>query len=519
MAIQQIRIKDLRALKDTGDIPLKLITVLVGKNSVGKSTFARIFPLLRQSYEEKRRAPILWWGKYVDFGSFNEAVNRTSESKEIALCFSLEIGSNKRTIFFYEDQWQMPLAIAEGTKVDLEIVISSEREQTYVSRTTIKAGDLSCCVTSNVDGTIGEITAGTIKWTATTDISVTAATGELLPVPRYTRKTKNKDGVEVVKQFNPIAAKLLDAFGQFVHRNTSSATLMGIAQKVPFLESQTAVLTSLYQTGTPALRRTLSELGENDSNILRLRQWLLINSLPRLYMQINTELRAFSLGVRYLEPLRATAQRFYRAQELAVDDIDSKGENLAVFVHSLSPAEKIDLNLWLSDKLGFELNSTREGGHISLRVKFINDDGATNIADTGFGISQVLPIAIQLWTSLSRSTRGEIESKTSCFVVEQPELHLHPAFQENIADLFVATVTDPRTTRIFPIIAETHSPSFINRLGELVAQGKISKDNIQVVLFDQAHPSAKLEIRTVSFDDDGVLQNWPFGFFSSGKTE
>lgn len=57
--LKAVGVKNLRALVDTNLVALKPITLLVGKNSAGKSTFARIFPLMRQSNEEKRRAPVL----------------------------------------------------------------------------------------------------------------------------------------------------------------------------------------------------------------------------------------------------------------------------------------------------------------------------------------------------------------------------------------------------------------------------------------------------------------------------
>ena len=60
-----IRIENLRCLADTGLIDIKPITLLVGANSSGKSTFLRAFPLLRQSIMASvglhSREPILWY--------------------------------------------------------------------------------------------------------------------------------------------------------------------------------------------------------------------------------------------------------------------------------------------------------------------------------------------------------------------------------------------------------------------------------------------------------------------------
>ncbi|MBF0428109.1 MAG: AAA family ATPase, partial [Magnetococcales bacterium] len=51
--MEMIQLKNLKNLTDTGEISLKPLTVLVGKNGSGKSSFLRFFPLLKQSAERK----------------------------------------------------------------------------------------------------------------------------------------------------------------------------------------------------------------------------------------------------------------------------------------------------------------------------------------------------------------------------------------------------------------------------------------------------------------------------------
>jgi predicted ATPase len=523
LTIRSLRVQQLRALNDTGCIQLKPLTLLVGKNSVGKSTFARVFPLLRQSSEEKRRAPVLWWGKYVDFGTFDDAVHRGSDQKEISLSFQIVLEHERRNAFYwygYEDAWDRPLPIADNTEIDIELVFASHEGQTYISRTTFSAAGISCCLRLTQTGRIASIESGNTRWTPSSEITATVATGELVPIPRYARTVKNKDDLPVVRYVNPITAKLAEYLGQFAHKNTSQATLAEIVTRIPFLSPLPVFFKSLSTNGPATWKKSVNSLSPDDSRIQQLRQWLFIHSLPKLCRQLNNELTSFSLGVRYLEPLRATAQRFYRSQELAVDEIDSKGENLAVFIDSMDENELQSFNSWLHQNLGFEVMRSRSGGHISLKARFDGNEEFTNLADTGFGVSQVLPIATQLWSSLSNRIRREQERLTSCFVVEQPELHLHPAYQEKIADLFVAAIEIQRNSkRRFPIIAETHSSSMINRLGELVAEKKISPADVQIVMFEQICSTDPVTVRISEFDDDGILQNWPYGFFASGLSE
>ena len=65
--LSAIGVRRLRTLYDLGTpVPLTPLTVLIGRNSAGKSTFARLLPLLRQSAERKKRGPILWFDDLVD---------------------------------------------------------------------------------------------------------------------------------------------------------------------------------------------------------------------------------------------------------------------------------------------------------------------------------------------------------------------------------------------------------------------------------------------------------------------
>ncbi|MCU5717446.1 AAA family ATPase, partial [Bacillus cereus] len=90
--MDKIRIKNLRSLQDTGEIEIKPLTLLVGKNSSGKSTFLRSFPLLKQTLETRTNEPILWYSsRYVDFGSFQESLNFNKKDETIGFQFEFKV--------------------------------------------------------------------------------------------------------------------------------------------------------------------------------------------------------------------------------------------------------------------------------------------------------------------------------------------------------------------------------------------------------------------------------------------
>lgn len=92
--ITSFRVRNLRSIRDSSDIELAKITVLVGKNSAGKSTLLRVLPLIRQSSERPTKGPLLWYGQFVDFGTFKNAVNVHNPKDGVTIEFQLSIDGN-----------------------------------------------------------------------------------------------------------------------------------------------------------------------------------------------------------------------------------------------------------------------------------------------------------------------------------------------------------------------------------------------------------------------------------------
>ena len=87
--MESISVKNYRSIAESGEIELKPLTVILGKNSAGKSSFIRLFPLLKQTLERKISDTLLWYGDYVDFGDFQNTVSRDNPDKPIEIAFSM----------------------------------------------------------------------------------------------------------------------------------------------------------------------------------------------------------------------------------------------------------------------------------------------------------------------------------------------------------------------------------------------------------------------------------------------
>lgn len=231
----------------------------------------------------------------------------------------------------------------------------------------------------------------------------------------------------------------------------------------------------------------------------------------------------------YIGPFRALPERFYRPQELVVSQIDPRGENLAMFVRSLTVNDRRAFSVFVAEHLGMGLSLKIDGQHVSLLLRDENGQEC-NLIDMGFGFSQVLPVVAQCWAALRPVVARQKLTSPSLIAIEQPELHLHPAYQARLADMFVGVSQATKklarfavrrsasrlTTVLDPpgLLIETHSEAMLNRFGELIESGKCSADDISVLLFERNAKTGVSTVRQTSYDTDGGLKDWPVGFLS-----
>jgi hypothetical protein len=119
-----------------------------------------------------------------------------------------------------------------------------------------------------------------------------------------------------------------------------------------------------------------------------------------------------------------------------------------------------------------------------------------SIADVGFGVSQVLPVVV----ALLLAEPGRL------VYVEQPEIHLHPRAQVELAKLLVAAAN-----RGVRVVAETHSDLLLLGIRRMIAEGRLNPASVKLHWFERgANGVTKVTSRDV--DEAGAWGDWPEDF-------
>ena len=206
---------------------------------------------------------------------------------------------------------------------------------------------------------------------------------------------------------------------------------------------------------------------------------------------------AFDFGQRFLEATN---------NEELDEANDKEVQTRKILVDSASfqdPQQEAEFLLRLTE---IGLNS-QEGGTLALEeLVLIDKNRNTTVThrDVGIGISQVLPVLVAAFGSEGR-----------LIAMEQPEIHLHPALQAELGDVFIEAAIGRRKNTF---ILETHSEHLILRLMRRIREGKITPDDVGVVYVEPlARGSRFVELR---IDDDGdFIDEWPGGFFEESFHE
>jgi predicted ATPase len=223
----------------------------------------------------------------------------------------------------------------------------------------------------------------------------------------------------------------------------------------------------------------------------------------------------------YLGPLRDYPERTYAWSGNTPDDVGMKGqETIAAILAADTAGRKLNrmrkaalkgFSEFIAERLvqlgvieSFRVKAVAKGRkEYEVLLKTHSKAAEVKLTDVGIGVSQVLPAIVLPFYCPAHSIVW----------LEQPEIHLHPQVQAELADVFITATQacEAGSARDVQVVIESHSEHFLNRLQRRIAEGVIAPDDVAVHFCSRSEEST--EVEPLSLNRFGDIENWPPNFF------
>lgn len=252
--------------------------------------------------------------------------------------------------------------------------------------------------------------------------------------------------------------------------------------------------------------------------------------LEMVVLGTTSQLAGFLRDTQYIGPLRTVPPRGFLYERAG--RITSWADGLAAWELLLADRTLVErTNQWL-DRLGagceidvqqlFKPSADAEeisAEHVDSTVRrlLLKTPGGALVlpSEVGAGVSQVLPVVV-----------AALGDRGSATLIEQPEIHVHPAMQVGLGDLLITAASHEASRRTFLI--ETHSEHLILRLMRRIRETTdaelpgdapaLTADKLSVMYVE--NQSDGVQIRRLRVDERGdFMDQWPKGFFDERFAE
>jgi len=520
--LKEYQISNFKPFAGPVNIPIKPITLIFGANSSGKSAIFQSLLMLKQTLEEGRdpNMSLLPKGNIVDLGSFREFIHNHDVSNS----------------FSFKMTFSFPKDIFEAFDID------SYDDEAEILHKSISSETIGLSVTFSWNNGTSNIMIPAIDLYIGNDPK---------PIITYKIGEKNKSGSYEYEFTGNFDHKYWHTYWECFDEKKPEAfekqhdsdfddlirELEGMSDKEKEklrnkLEEYNRELNELKLKGNERAVETYESFGDD---VLTLKGFLpkLLNYMETKYflwestyeedsrnpstfaLTVANLIRKFLNDIEYIAPLREYPERFYIYGGNPLESVGSSGKMVFdVLFNNPELLTKVNKEF---KRFGtdYELRLSRLSSE-AFEPQLYNKstDVAASFRDVGFGFSQVLPVIVQ-----------SMSSKGKTLLIEQPELHLHPAFQAELGDLFIKSALGEQKNTF---IIETHSEHLILRLlrrirettnGELAEGDSPLKPEDVAVIY--AKPTEKgTELIELRITEDGdFADKWPDGFFAERAKE
>lgn len=554
-----VKILTLRNFKSIGDTPqtlrLRPLTLLYGPNSAGKSTILQSLMYLLEILQHGNCNPgTLSRLGSRNLGGFYSLVNGHDLSKAITITIGFDIGDSVVSDYCpYRESTdpellclQMQDISGELTQAELQFEIrwSSAIENAYVASYTVALnGRLLGKTESGSDGRQAAITRLNFQHPLLQHNLDEELIEEEVKV-QNARRDMYDDFIDRLDVLNPAKLMLQDAIDEPMH--TEDVMIAPLA-----FENFAGALPALGRSLVTAL-----DGGESESKQDRFDKEAITTALTHAFVYPLDHLLSLLKDTIYIGPLREVPARNYKPDTSPFPERWINGLAAWDKLYSVDQGKLAEISSWFADSERFnagyeiereivfeleltsmlyvalvrhmeeledqewvreQLDSLPEKTRLVFRE--LNSGIDLSPEDLGVGISQVLPIVVAALTK----AHGLV-------AIEQPELHIHPAFQVELGSLFIEAIrkTNDESPTGLTFLLETHSEYLMLRLLRRIADtsaqelkpddAPLSPDDISVCYAETTKDGLKLHTLRVNEEGD-FIDRWPQGFFPERSKE
>jgi len=533
------RLKNFKSIKGSMEqLELSDLNVFAGINSSGKSTLIQSILLVSQSLlGPNEEIPLMLNGDLVSLGSFEDVWNNGDISQPLEIEFIVSSPEFDNARAYYNLTFEAATNNSQLSTVNIKNALLGWAEERYpddFSELEITRQGDDLIITYASEETEEEIQRELTNRALTLD-NAKIRLKYFIPDGIAVRGRKSVDDFTWVDLFtDPLSEKsedylsvdkdqIPDNIYTILIKTIENLGLPHIpSNPIRFLRNKNKTFFERYREWFKRLKTDdsdkLRKLLANDRSgtTIEYTDWFNPNALSKLGQLVENY---FKTKVRYLSANRIPPTLLFKlTPPIEWAEVGIDGHNVASALneygtHTITywdPTQKkiaeqslLEATLTWMQHLGLvDSLSTKSENKLGISL-YLTTEGVTrplDLTSVGFGTSQVLPIIVQ----------GLLTPAGGTFIVEQPEVHLHPKLQSKLAYFFYAL-----TKANVQCIVETHSDHIINQLRVLVAEEDIRK-HIRIY-FAQRDIASGTKFEKVVLGRNGNIQNWPADFLSEGS--
>ena len=476
----EFRWKNFRCFENTGWIDIKPLTIFIGPNNSGKTSLITPLLLMKQSLESlDPEAPLKIKGEYVNLGSYKQFVTNHDISSKI----EFEIRFLQKKILKGDkkprknDLTRVKLIFREGRgriRVKLHTFEVESENGLFIRRTLKKnSKNYSLTVKKQMD------------------------TG------KYERINYTDDTIENIllshKPHNFLFFSQEISDNLRVYQDKKREEIMKFIRNRPFTINENVIA---------------KKFKEQD----RISNEIYFYTKPT--NEVSLVLQDILERIDYVGPLRDKPERVYEISGDRPQSVGPTGKYAPEILYIYKRKYLKKVNDWLEEfnpNVSVNVDGSFAEGTLKLNlvtsIKIKSKNGKTpknktissNLTDSGFGYSQLLPIIIQ----------GLYTPKHDLLIYEQPEIHLNPQYQSKLADFFSYLATKENKY----VVIETHSEHILMRIRTLIAKREIDTSDVRIYYVERKDD--KSTITNIPIQLDGHIEDtrWPKGFFDESLSE